>query len=98
MFACLCMRTKMVDLGAASVVPYVHQDQVQLLQACKARYKFILMTRCSHLDDKCTAICTVIAARGACTPENTSCCSALKLANPKACAVISVSNTMLTFD
>lgn len=37
------MRPKMVDLGAVSVVPYVHQDQVQLLQACKASYSFNLL-------------------------------------------------------
>jgi len=50
----------MVDLGAASVVPYVHQDQVQLLQACKARYSFSLMASCAHVDDKCTAIALLL--------------------------------------
>jgi len=65
------MRPKMVDLGAVSVVPYVHQDQVQLLQACKASYSFNLLASCSHLDDKCTAFCIAIVVRGACTPENT---------------------------
>ena len=66
----VCMGLKMVNLGAASVVPYVHQDQVQLLQACKARYSFEPMASCSISMTKCTAFCIVIAVRGAGIPEN----------------------------
>jgi len=61
------MRPKMVDLGAASVVPYVHQDQVQLLQACKASYSFNLLAMMTNA----LLFALLFVVRGACTPENT---------------------------